>query len=274
MPVGNSATFRRVSGILERGDSALYHEVAGSGRPVLFIHAGVTDSRMWDGQFRAIEGWQLIRFDMRGYGKSRLGSERFINRDDALDLLDYLGIDSAVIVGCSIGGNTALQIAATAPERIDGLVLVATDAPGFDPEIEYESPEWPDAVAAFTAGDLQRAAELEAEIWLAGIGRTCSELPRETVDLFVEMDLIALNNETARNDLDIEEPLTELPELDAPVEVIIGARDIPQMAASAVHLATELGNGDPVVIEDTAHLPPMDQPLVFNTVLERFLSGL
>lgn len=115
------------------GDSTLHYESIGEGRPVLFLHAGVADSRMWDSQFDAIDGFQLIRFDMRGFGRSSLGSQRFTNRDDALTMLDRLGIESAVLVGCSIGGNTALAVAEAAPGRLDGLVLVAADVQGSTP---------------------------------------------------------------------------------------------------------------------------------------------
>lgn len=257
------------------GDSTLHYESIGEGRPVLFLHAGVADSRMWDSQFDAIDGFQLIRFDMRGFGRSSLGSQRFTNRDDALTVLDRLGIESAVLVGCSIGGNTALAVAEAAPGRLDGLVLVAADAPGFDPDMDYQSPEWPQAVEAFEAGDLNRVAELEAEMWLAGIDRSCSGLDQQTVELFIAMDLVALQNETARNELDEGAPLECVPEIDAPVLVIVGERDIPQLLAAADHLAAELSHPlPPEVIPDTAHLPSMDRSRAFNDAIERFLASL
>lgn len=259
---------------LEIGDSKLHIDTAGTGRPVLFLHAGVTDSRMWNAQFEEIEGSRLIRFDMRGYGSSRLGTQGFTNHDDAVAVLDHLDIERAVLVGCSIGANTALQVAAAAPERVDGLLLVGADAPGFDPGIDYESPEWPHAVAAFETGDLLRVAELEAEMWLAGIDRTITDLPTETVALFIDMDLIALRNESARDRLDRGQPLQRLPDVDIPVEVVVGALDIPQLVAAAHHLAANLGNGTPTVIGATAHLPPMDQPEEFNDLLRVFLHSL
>jgi len=81
-----------------------------------------------------------------------------------------------------IGGNIALQVAASAPERLDALVLVGADSPDFDPDIDYQSPGRPLAVEAFKAGD-RRVAELEAEMWLTGRGRARSDLDPETVDI-------------------------------------------------------------------------------------------
>lgn len=158
--------------VLHGDDTTIHFDITGSGRPVLLIHASVADSRMWDAQFEDIEGYRLVRFDMRGYRRSQVGSQRFTNRDDAFAVLDHLGIERAVLVGCSIGGNTALPMAETSPERVDGLVLVPADAPGFDPAIDYESPEWPEAVEAFGAGDLARVAELEPRCgWPGSSGR-------------------------------------------------------------------------------------------------------
>lgn len=273
-PLGNSANFMGVVESLEIGDTTLHVDTAGTGQPVLFLHAGVTDSRMWNAQFEGIEGYRLIRFDMRGYGRSRLGTQGFTNHDDTVTVLDHLGIERAVLVGCSIGANTALQVAAAAPERVDGLVLVGADSPGFDPEIDYQSPEWPEAVAAFETGDLDRVAELEAEMWLAGTGRTITDLPTETVALFIDMDLIALRNEAARDRLDRGQQLQSLPHVDIKVEVVVGALDIPPLVAAAHHLAANLGDGAPTVIGDTAHLPPMDRPGEFNDLLMVFLHSL
>lgn len=256
------------------GDTALYCESLGTGRSVLFLHAGVADSRMWNGQFAEKHGFHLIRFDMRGYGRSKLGSQPFISHNDALAVLDQLGVQQAILVGCSIGANTALQLAAATPERVEGLFLVGADAPGFDPGIDYESPEWPDAIAAFRAGDLTRVAELDAEMWLAGMDHSVAELDPEIVELFIEMDLIALQNESARDELDNAEPLEHIPRIDLPVRVVVGDRDLPQLRAAADHLARELSDSPAVVLADTAHLPSMDRPRAFNDVLDSFLTGI
>jgi pimeloyl-ACP methyl ester carboxylesterase len=251
----------------------LHLESKGSGPAVLFIHAGVADSRMWDAQFRDLEGRRLIRFDMRGYGRSDLGSEEYTNRDDALSVLDQLEIDDVVLVGCSIGANTALQVCQTAPDRIRGLVLVGADAPGFDPGVDYQSPEWPQVVEAFKAGDLERVARLEGEIWLAGIDRSLSDLDPSLGELFMDMDLIALENEERREDLE-KGTLETLPEVAAPVLAMVGKRDLPQLRAAAGHLAAVLADGEPIEIEDSAHLPSMDQPARFNQHLDSFLSHI
>ncbi len=248
--------------------------VDGGRRNVLFLHAGVADSRMWNDQMANLAGIRLIRHDMRGYGQSGLGSEPYTNHGDALTVLDRLDADTAVIVGCSAGANTALQFARHSPERVEGLILVGADAPGFDPGIQYQSPEWPEVVEAFEAGDFQRVAQLEAEIWLAGRERSCSQIDPRLVDLFIEMDLIALGNETAREELEASEPLVDIPAVDSPVLVIAGARDLPQLVAAAGHLADVLSERSAVIVADSGHLPSMDRPEFFNRLLAEFLASI
>lgn len=240
----------------------------------MFIHAGVADSRMWNRQFEEIDGHRLIRFDMRGYGQTDVGSESFSSAEDALAVLDSLGVESAVLVGCSIGAKAALEVCRMAPERVRGLVLVGADSPGFDPNIDYRSPEWPSVLEAYDADDFKRVAELEGEIWLAGIDRTLSDMDPVLVELFVDMNLIGIANESVREDLEVFGSLGSLPTITAPALVMVGDRDMPQKLAEAEHLASQLTDGEFTLIENSAHLPSMDQPEVFNTALKAFLSRL
>jgi pimeloyl-ACP methyl ester carboxylesterase len=84
----------------------LYHEVAGHGQPVLFLHPGFADSRIWDPQWpRYAEQFQLIRCDMRGFGRSQVRSLPVTYASDVAALLDELEIRDAAIVGCSLGGG-------------------------------------------------------------------------------------------------------------------------------------------------------------------------
>lgn len=252
----------------------IHFESTGLGDPVLFIHAGVADSRMWNRQFEEVDGYRLIRFDMRGYGQTSVGSESFSSAEDALAVLDSLDVEDAVLVGCSIGAKAALEVCRRAAERIRGLVLVGADSPGFDPNIDYRSPEWPSVVEAYDAGDFDRVAELEGEIWLAGIDRTLSDMDPALVDLFVDMNLIGLANESVREDLEVFGSLESLPTITAPALVIVGDRDMPQKRAAAENLASQLTDGEFTTLENTAHLPSMEQPEAFNAALKAFLTQL
>src|SRR5262245_32007475 len=106
----------------------LHYELRGKGPVVLFLHAFPLALGMWDDTARALEtSHQLVRFDARGFGGSSpsdglLSMERIA--DDAVALLDQLGISQAVVCGCSMGGYAAFALQRRHAERLKGLVLV------------------------------------------------------------------------------------------------------------------------------------------------------
>ena len=264
------------SGLAASGDASIAFESVGDGLAVVFIHAGIADRRMWDPQFAAVpDGFRFIRLDLRGYGQSPLGDSPFFNYEDVIAVLDHLGIDRAVVVGCSMGGGTAFDLALAAPDRVSGLVLIGTDSPGFEPE-EYEPPQWPEVVKAFKTGDMERMAELEAEIWVGGHGRSLDQVDRKVFDLVVEMDLPLLLTEKRRDELTVplDPPRRErMAEISTPVLVVVGEHDLPDVRAAAEHLARTLSHHEAVVIPGAAHLANLEQPDAFNRVLAGFLEA-
>ena len=97
------------TGFLQTHGAPLYYEVAGQGHPLLLIHAGIADSRMWDQQFDTFaRQYRVIRFDLRGFGQSTVPSGQFANHEDPAALLASLGVERTHIVGLSFGGKVAL----------------------------------------------------------------------------------------------------------------------------------------------------------------------
>jgi len=258
------------------GDALVPTDTVGEGRAVMFVHAGVADRRMWDPQFAAVpDGFRFVRIDLRGHGSCELGESPFSNHDDVLAVLDHLHIDEAVVVGCSIGGGVALDVALAAPERVAGLVLIGTTSPGLETE-PYEPAQWPEQVKAFEAGDLARVAELDAEIWVVGHGRTVEDVDRRVLDLVAEMDRTAIANETRRAELTVPIHPPRAGRMDEIFErtlVVVGEHDLPDIKVSAGHLAETLSHHELVVIPGAAHLPSLEQPTAFNHVLFGFLQG-
>lgn len=266
-------------GYAPSGDDWIFYRENGSGeQAVVFIHAGVTDSRMWTKQLEMVpDGFRFVAYDRRGYGNTEVGKQEHRDFQDALAVMDNLSIERAVVVGCSNGGGTALDMAISAPDRVSGLVLVGADSPGFRSETDFESPQWSGVVEAFDNGDYEGAARLEAEIWLVGHGRDPGYEPDAgLVDLFVEMDLKAMANEEERDRQAGEGPdrATGVGALDVPTLVMVGRYDIPPLHDHARDLAAKLAGGDMVVIEGAAHIAPLERPDVFNVHLFTFLGTL
>lgn len=132
------------------GTAALNHttfayETAGAGRPLVFIHAGIADSRMWDGQFSALAGsFKVVRYDMRGFGRTPPAEGSYAHHEDLAALLTHLGLGRVSLVGCSMGSKTALDFALQYPERVDRLVLSSPAVGGlaFDGPPPPRRPNW------------------------------------------------------------------------------------------------------------------------------------
>src|SRR5690349_12659867 len=102
----------------------IHYERAGEGMPVIFLHAGVADYRMWGPQMPVFsKHFDVIAPDLRGFGKSELPPGTWSPVSDLLGLIDELGLKPAHIVGCSIGGGIAIDFALEHPERVSKLVL-------------------------------------------------------------------------------------------------------------------------------------------------------
>jgi pimeloyl-ACP methyl ester carboxylesterase len=252
------------------------YDTAGEGDAVVFIHAGVADRRMWHHQLSTVpDGFRFVSLDLRGCGQSDLPDEPFSNHGDVLAVVDHLGIDTTVLVGCSMGGGTAIDLTLSAPERVTGLVLIGTGAPGADIE-NYEPPQWPGILEAYEKGDFDRAAELEAEVWVVGYGRDKESVDPAAIALLVEMDRALMPNEERRDELSVplDPPRAErMGDIEAPALIMVGEHDLPDVRQSADHLAATIGDGKAVVIPDAAHLPSLEQPEAFNRALLGFLAG-
>ena len=262
--------FGRVNG------ASFHYEVMGEGEPLVLVHPGIADGRMWDGQFEAFAGrYRVIRYDMRGFGRTVVTSGgTYSHHDDLRGLLDYLGIEQARFVGCSMGGKTVIDFALEFPGRTRALVLVGSAVGGFEPDVDPPK-EWDELVAADEAGDLERVSELEVRVWVDGPYRGTDRVEPAVRDLVREMDLIDLKNEAAGSG--DEQPLqppaaNRLTEIQIPALVVVGDRDRPEIVATADLLEERLPNAQKVVMTGTAHLPNMERPEEFNRIVLEFLD--
>jgi pimeloyl-ACP methyl ester carboxylesterase len=124
---------RAESGVVEHDGGALAWESAGEGPAVVFLHPGLWDGRVWDEQFAVFSRtYRVLRFDFRGYGRSSRPDPGlpYSHVSDLSAVMDAAGIERASLVGNSMGGRVAIDFALTHPERVDALVLAATNVGG------------------------------------------------------------------------------------------------------------------------------------------------
>lgn len=261
------------------GEAKLYYEIAGEGTPLVMLHAGVADSRQWDNEFRRFaEDHRVLRYDRRGYGRSEPVEGEYSHLGDLVRLLDELGLrEPLVVMGCSMGGGLAMDFALDHPTRVKALIMVGAGPGG----LELDVPPHPKEAAAeeaFEAGDLDKVAELETQIWFDGIGRTPGQVDQRMRELAYEMDRLALSHEAKELGTllpDTEAPAVgRLPELHVYVLVVVGAEDIPFLHAAAEYMTERLPRVRAATIEDAAHLCNMDQPEEFYRVVKGFLDDV
>src|SRR3954471_6999040 len=131
----------------------LWYEERGSGDAVVFLHAGLLDSRQWDRQLETFAPhYRAVAYDVRGYGRSPAPEVAYRLHEDLLRLLDALGIERAAFVGNSMGGKTAIDAALAQPERVSALVAVGAAMSGFSFRA-YSDDQAARAEAAWEAGD-------------------------------------------------------------------------------------------------------------------------
>jgi pimeloyl-ACP methyl ester carboxylesterase len=244
------------------GHAVLAAEEHGSGSPdVLLVHAGVTDQRSWRHVIDALRDHRCITYDQRGYGRTTYEKEDgWSNVDDAVAVLDAYDVDSAIVVGCSMGGRVSLHLTLAHPERVKALVLIApaiTGGPGhvYEPEVQAISDA---SDEAWERGDLDEVNRLDARVWLDGPLAVEGRVGGEARELFLEMNTIALHAEEPGEERSDVEAWDRLGEIAVPTLLMIGDLDLHYLKDYVAHAETAIPNARVVELPGVAHLPHLE----------------
>ena len=263
-------------------DNARLHvEEAGDGPAVGFLHPGLWDSRTWDPQFEtfAAQGYRVLRLDARGYGRSTRPEPGvpYSHVRDLVAVLDDAEIGRAALVGCSMGGSTAIDFALVHPDRVRALVLAAAGPGGFEgtPEQEAAWEAWyaeRDAPidAAVEAGDLERGQDLRLRTMWAQLG-TEDEGGQKIRDIAFDNLHELTMDESAQERLD-PPAFARLGEIAVPTLVLPADHDPPETEPIAVALAERIPNARLVRIPETDHVINLRRPDEFDRVVLEFLG--
>ena len=143
----------------------LYYEIAGEGQPMILLHAGVADCRMWDEQFAAFAAYyKVICYDLRGFGRSAATEGSYSHHKDLAGLLDFLQIEQALLMGVCYGAGIAVDFALTYPQQVAALVLGTPSIDGY-PVTEPVRQFWQEEEAALKQNDLETAVSLNLSLW-------------------------------------------------------------------------------------------------------------
>ena len=274
---GEAARTPLETGFAEVNGTRLYYEMKGEGPPLVMIHGGLVDRRMWDEQFETFaRQCKVIRYDARGYGLSDGPPGPYHDEEDLRRLLSHLGIDKSHIMGLSMGGRIAIDFALEHPEMTASLIAVGPGLSGY----QFSSPEFEDYITQFRAasesGDLSQTVECALRAWTDGPRR-----PPEEVNPAVREKVRAMSMENMRPGKNLARPqwpdppaIDRLADIKAPTLALVGDLDMPDIHSIVDLVADGVPGAKKVVIEGAAHMVNMEQPQAFDDAVVEFLSSI
>ncbi len=262
------------TGIASVNGTELYYEIAGDGHPLILIHGGAVDNRAWDDQFTVFaQNHRVVRYDLRGAGKSGNRDKPFSNSKDLYALLKFLNMDKAYLLGISRGGGFAYDIALEHPEMVDALILVSAN-------LSVHVPAYREMFERSTEAGKKSGAAAAAEVWgndpYQGPMRESArarvvEILTDNMPRFRYFDGHVPVEQRSYSDIPRSQRLAEV---QVPTLVISGAHDNIVARANSQNWASGIPNAELVVFPNAAHLVNIDQVDQFNQTVLEFLDNL
>ncbi|WP_158220427.1 alpha/beta fold hydrolase [Kineosporia sp. A_224] len=259
-------------------DGELAYDVRGAGRPVVLLHGGWCDRRLWEHETTLLADDHLVvRYDARGCGASTSPTGDWEFHEDLRALLAHLGVHRPTLVGLSLGAATALDYALTYPDDVQAALLVS---PGFL-HMTYTDP-WAlhcaaEQEAAVQAWDAQAWTDAGVRGFVAGPHRAVADLAPDVVDLCRTMTLECLATHaaaaaTSGGTFRGVGAQGRLDELAVPTETVVGDLDVSDILTVARQVADAAPGGRVHVVEGAAHMLNLEKPQEFAAVLRDFLA--
>ena len=255
---------------------SLYYEAAGVGPPVILLHGGNLDRRMWDLQFALLrQRYRVVRYDARGFGRSSAADRPFAAHDDLAALVRELHLSGAALVGLSMGGRIAIDFALAHPGLVDRLVLAAPGISGGTWAADGDTLWLPQARAAAKRGDSVGVA-------LAWLGSAYIRTALQPPERAAAVRQMVVDNASywmgivRHHDLEREAtpPAADhLKDLQTPVLLLVGDSDTPFIYDVAKAIAQRAPHVRRVDVPHAGHMLNLEAPEQFNAELLAFLAS-
>jgi pimeloyl-ACP methyl ester carboxylesterase len=261
-----------LSGFAEVNGARLYYEMAGSGRPLVLVHGFALDTRMWNDQFQIFaQQYEVLRCDLRGFGKSSLPAEAYGHAADLKALMAHLDIQQADLIGLSLGGMVVVDFALSYPESVNHLVTVDGLFGGF-----HWSTEWDTRTGLVWEIAREKGTPAAKESWLDHpMFQPIREKPEKAARLnqmVADYSGWHFVHEDPR--MSLKPPaVLRLNQINVPTLVILGERDLPDFHHMADEMARQIPNARKTVLPNVGHMSNMEDPDGFNKSVLAFLAG-
>jgi pimeloyl-ACP methyl ester carboxylesterase len=243
---------------VEVDNARVWVEDGGDGPPILFLHGGLGDRRLFDPQRRALaDAFRCVAYDRGLWGRSETPSRPVSFVDEAVGVLDALEIEQASLVGLSMGGGLALDVAAAHPDRVRAVVHVAGGASGMPVD-----PYTPEQNEVFESGTLAEKMAADFAVW-APLGS----------DAFLEeLWLATPDARELPDDLELRQAPPLVPEeIAQPTLVVLARHDPPAQQAVGRELARRLP-GARLAEVDSDHYLTLREPELVTGLIREFLA--
>jgi pimeloyl-ACP methyl ester carboxylesterase len=251
--------------------SDLHYDIAGQGPPIVLAHGFALDSRMWDDQVPELAArYSVIRYDLRGFGKSGMRDEPYTHAEDLKGLIDRLDLGRVALMGLSLGGGAVINFAIAYPDAVRVLVLVDPSLGGFAWSKDMIDSQHDAETAARERGvDAARDRWLQHPLFAPAMVNPRSEgAIRGMVSDYSGWHW--KNRDPGRP---FKPPaIQRLADIKVPTLIIVGELDTPDFHAIANTLEQGIRGATKVTVPGVGHMANLEAPERFNEIVMEFLS--
>jgi len=258
-------------GYAEIDGASLYFELTGSGPTVVLLHGFSFDTTVWDDQMEEFSrSYRVLRYDLRGFGRSRSGEVSYTHAGDLKALLDSLKIKKASLIGLSLGGGAVINFALMYPGSAQAIVLVAPSLGGFRWSSRFAA-----AQTSLQEKSREKGLEMARDIWLRQVifrhamnNKAVAARLRQMVGRYSGWHWMHADLGKPMKPPAIE----RLGEIRIPALVLVGDEDAMDQLQIAETLEQNIANARKIVFPGVGHLVNMEAPALFNKYVLEFLG--
>ncbi len=265
---------------LEVAGGEIAYDVGGRGQPIVLLHEGIADRRMWNREFPILaRDHRVVRYDLRGYGSSSPAKSEYSPVGDLVALIDHLGLTRPLIVGPSMGGKISLDLTLSHPDKVGALLLIAPAYSGMDYDhvpggksaFERDETLSKAAADAWSVGKLDEATEHLRQLWASSLTGSALDLFRTMVrDNAAEV----FGERSGQFEKREGKPAAgRLNEVRIPTRILVGDRDNPVMPHLANFLARGIAGSHVQLVPGADHLLNLSAPDAFDAALRAMVRA-
>ncbi|MEV8473752.1 alpha/beta hydrolase [Streptomyces sp. NPDC051173] len=249
------------------GGTVWAEDSGGDTLPLVLLHPGVGDSAFWDPILpRLTQRHRVIRYDVRGYGRSPKTTTAFSLAGDLTAVLDHFGLDRVVLAGSSMGGSAALNVALDSPARVAGLALVGSGVTGYEGLFSRDLMARIEVLAK--AGDMDGLIALSLRTW-AAVGKDGD--PQAVALLRSAIPAWFSNHPHLTRDAPA---FDRLGELRVPCVLALGEHDQPEVVRCNEEMAERIPGCRLVRLAESDHYPTLREPEKVADLILELCAGL